>query len=63
MDLNGNATRNWDFGVLGGAGSILSNIEDLSQFALAQFNTSNASLLLTHRETTKMNPLNSVGLG
>ena len=48
----GDETQNVDFGVgLVGAGGILSNVEDLSKFALAQFDSSNTELALTRKKT------------
>ena len=37
---------NWDLSVLMGAGGILSTVEDLSKFAIAQFDNSNKELEL-----------------
>jgi len=51
LDSEGNKTSNWDLNGLVGAGGILSNIEDLSKFALAQFNNENEALALTREAT------------
>jgi len=51
LDNEGNKTSNWDLNALVGAGGMLSNVEDLSKFALAQFNVKNEQLALT-RQTT-----------
>ncbi|AOT10875.1 serine hydrolase domain-containing protein [Pseudoalteromonas luteoviolacea] len=37
LNTRGEATPNWDLGVLQGAGAILSSVQDLGQFALAHF--------------------------
>lgn len=54
---------NWDFGVLESAGAMLSTVEDLSKFALAQFDAQNPALTLTHKPTFEVNANMSVGLG
>lgn len=51
LDSNGNKTSNWSLNALVGAGGILSNIEDLSKFAIAQFNIDNKELELTRKST------------
>lgn len=63
LDKNGNITTNWNFDVLAGAGAILSTTEDLSKFALAQFNAANEELVLTQKQTFTINREMSVGLG
>jgi len=63
LDKNGNPTCNWDFDVLAGAGAILSTAEDLSKFALAQFDVTNKELVLTQEHTFSVNKKMSVGLG
>lgn len=60
---NGKTTSNWDFDVLAGGGAIFSTVEDLSKFALAQFDTTNKELVLTHKPTFKVNENMSIGLG
>lgn len=60
---NGKPASNWDFDVLAGGGAIFSTIEDLSRFALAQFDTSNKELALTQKPTFKVNDNMSIGLG
>lgn len=62
-DAAGNKTSNWELNVLVGAGGILSNTEDLSKFALAQFNSKNDELELTQKPTFKINSNMSIGLG
>ena len=60
---NGKTTSNWDFDVLAGAGAILSTVEDLSKFALAQLDNANNELTLTQKPTFKVNDNMQVGLG
>ncbi len=60
---NGEIASNWDFNVLAGAGAILSTVDDLSKFALAQFNKKNEELTLTQKPTFKVNENISIGLG
>lgn len=60
---NGEVTSNWEFDVLEGGGAILSTVEDLSKFALAQFNDKNTELILTQQPTFKVNENMSIGLG
>lgn len=59
----GDVTPNWGFEVLAGAGAIVSTVEDLSRFALAQFVDTNSELLLTQRPTFKVDNKMSIGLG
>lgn len=63
LDASGKETLNWDFNVLVGAGGIFSNVIDLSNFALAQFDINNEVLRLTHQPTYKINDNMSIGLG
>ena len=60
---NGKITPNWDFDVLAGAGAIFSTVEDLSKFALAQFDKENNELTLTQEPTFKVNDNMQIGLG
>jgi CubicO group peptidase (beta-lactamase class C family) len=60
---NGKTTSNWDFDVLAGGGAILSTVEDLSKFALAQFDNENNELTLTQKPTFKVNDNMQIGLG
>lgn len=62
-DRNGRVTSNWDLGALEGAGAILSTAEDMSKFALAQFDTANSDLLLTRERTFSETPASGIGLG
>lgn len=63
LNVEGNETPNWDFNVLVGAGGILSNVNDLSKFAQAQFDSSNTELALTRVSTFKVNEQMDIGLG
>lgn len=63
LNAQGNEVPNWEFSVLAGAGGILSNVEDLSKFALAQFESSNVELALTREKTFEINDNMSIGLG
>jgi CubicO group peptidase (beta-lactamase class C family) len=63
LDSNGKETANWDFNVLVGAGGILSTVEDLTKFSLAQFEQENAELQLTHQPTFKLSETMEIGLG
>lgn len=59
----GTIVPNWDLAVLEGAGGILSNVEDLSKFAIAQFDTQNKELELTRTKTVSVNKNMNIGLG
>jgi CubicO group peptidase (beta-lactamase class C family) len=63
LNTEGHEVPNWELSVLAGAGGILSNVEDLSKFALAQFDASNKALTLTRQQTFDVNDNMSVGLG
>ncbi len=63
LDEEGNEVSNWELSALVGAGGILSNVEDLSKFAIAQFNPSNKALELTRQKTFEINDTMDVGLG
>lgn len=63
LDAAGNEVSNWEFSALKGAGGILSNVEDLSKFALAQIDNSNRDLELTRQKTYEINSNMSIGLG
>jgi len=51
LNSSGNKTANWDLNSLLAAGGIISNVQDLSKFALAHFNDSNKALTLTREPT------------
>jgi CubicO group peptidase (beta-lactamase class C family) len=63
LNSSGAFTSNWDFDVLAGGGAIFSTVEDLSKFALAQFDPENNELRLTQKPTFKVNDQMSIGLG
>ena len=63
LNSEGEEVPNWEFSVLSGAGSIFSTVEDLSQFAIAQFDHSNKELKLTRVKTFEVNNNMDIGLG
>ncbi len=63
LNENGKEVPNWDLSVLVGAGGILSNVEDLSKFAIAQFDTRNTELELTRQRTFAINDDMEIALG
>ncbi|HEY0653648.1 MAG TPA: serine hydrolase domain-containing protein [Chryseosolibacter sp.] len=63
VGVDGKEVSNWDLGVLVGAGGILSTAEDLSKFAVAQFDESNKVLALTREKTFDVNETMAIGLG
>lgn len=65
MGLNdkGEEVPNWDMSVLMGAGGILSTVEDLSKFAIAQFDSTNRELALSRTDHFKVSDQFSMGLG
>jgi CubicO group peptidase (beta-lactamase class C family) len=63
LDNRGNETPNWDFDVLVGAGGILSSVNDLSKFALAQFDAGNVELQLTQKSTFSIDSKMKIGMG
>lgn len=63
LNADGKAVENWDWDVLAGAGCILSTTEDLSKFALAQFDTGNQAMALTHLPTFTVSNTMKTGLG
>ena len=63
LNPNGEITSNWDFDALAGGGAILSTVEDLSKFALAQFNKDNKELALAQQPTFTINEYMDIGLG
>jgi len=48
---------------LAGAGAIFSTVEDLSQFAISQFEYKNKELELTKEKTFELNENTDIGLG
>jgi CubicO group peptidase (beta-lactamase class C family) len=63
LDDEGRLTPNWDPGALIGAGGVYSSVEDLTKFALGQFDSTNVELTLTRNKTFKENDFRDVGLG
>ena len=63
LNDRGIEVSNWDLSSLVGAGGILSNVEDLSKFALAQFDITNKELSLTREKTFTINDQMDIGLG
>lgn len=59
----GEEVSNWDLNVLVGAGGILSSVEDLSKFALAQSDDANEAMKLTRMETFRITDSFGIGLG
>ncbi len=62
LNPDGEISPNWDFDVLAGGGAIFSSVEDLSKFALAQFDDKNEELIITQQPTFKVNENMSIGL-
>lgn len=63
LNKDGEETANWDLSSLIAAGGILSNVEDLSKFALAQCDSNNRELALTRIPTYVDSSSLDVGLG
>lgn len=64
LNVEGEETPNWDLNVLEGAGAILSSTQDLTKFALAQFNPDNQKIALTQKKTFSITPYEkAIGLG
>lgn len=63
LDKDGNETSNYDLSILVGAGGILSNVEDLAKFTMAQFDNTNIELELTRQKTFEVYDSTDVGLG
>lgn len=53
LDVKGNASISWDFGFVAGAGSVLSSVEDLAKFMLANFDAQHAFLELQRQPVIK----------
>ena len=62
LNDEGEEVSNWDMSVLMGAGGILSSVNDLSKFALAQFDSSNQALVLSRTAFFKVNESYSMAL-
>jgi len=63
LNKEGKEIPNWGFSVLEGAGGIFSTVEDLSHFAVSQFDLSNKKLKLTREKTFEINNNMDIGLG
>lgn len=63
IDKRGNVTSNWDLGALPAAGAILSTTEDLSKFAIANFDSTNKVLTLQHQKTYTIGKNRDMALG
>ncbi|PCI34206.1 MAG: penicillin-binding protein [Flavobacteriaceae bacterium] len=63
LNNKGKEVPNWEFSVLAGAGAIFSTVEDLSHFAISQFDYSNKELKLTREKTFEINKKIDIGLG
>lgn len=63
LNNEGIEVPNWDFSVLAGAGAIFSTVEDLSHFAISQFDDSNKELKLTREKTFEINDNMDISLG
>jgi CubicO group peptidase (beta-lactamase class C family) len=59
----GGPAVNWDMNALIGAGGIYSSVEELTQFALAQFDSANTALRITRTQTFSESKTKSIGLG
>ena len=53
----------WDFSALAPAGGLLSNVEDLSKYVLAQFRGSNPEFDLIRGKTLRIDDQRDMGLG
>ena len=63
LNKEGIEVPNWDFAVLTAAGGIFSTVEDLSHFAVSQFDYTNKELKLTREKTFELNEKMDIGLG
>ena len=63
LNNEGIEVPNWDLAVLAGAGAIFSTVEDLSKFAISQFEDKNKELELTRVKTFELNENMDIGLG
>lgn len=62
-DLEDSLTINWELKSFNPAGGIVSNIRDMSRFAMAQLDEKNKELILTHNPTFTIDTTQSIGLG
>lgn len=63
LDESGEEVSNWDANSLAGAGAILSSVEDLSKFALAQIHQENPVFSLAREKTHTISENREVALG
>jgi CubicO group peptidase (beta-lactamase class C family) len=63
LSNTGNELENMYLDALAPAGSVISSVEDLAKYGLAQFDNSNNDLELIRRKTFKLNNRVSLGLG
>ena len=63
LDEEGNEVSNWDFQSMFAAGGILSTTEDLTKFAMKQFDPANEALALTRKPTFTVSEEMKIGLG
>lgn len=63
LNPTGQSAANWDFEVLSGAGGILSTTEDLSKFAIAQFDPENKAMAQSRQSTFVIDENMEIGLG
>lgn len=63
LNPSGKPTSNWDLEVLAPAGAILSSVEDLSKYAMANLDTTNQVFNLQRTKTFQINKSMGVALG
>lgn len=63
LNSEGMIVPNWEFSVLAGAGGIFSTVEDLSHFAVSQFDVINKELTLTRQKSFEVDRKMDMGLG
>jgi len=54
---------NWDLQIFNPAGGVLSNVEDMSKYVVAQFDSTNKELKLLRKQTSRINISMGMGLG
>lgn len=63
LDPKGKVTSNWDLEVLASAGNVLSSVQDLSKFMIANFDRQNPVFQLQQTKTISINKNMDVALG
>lgn len=63
LDPDGKVTSSWDLEVLAPAGNVLSSVQDLSKFIIANFDTENPVFKLQQTQTKIINKNMAVALG